>query len=109
MTSHPPCIKRKFLSINNLYKFETAQIMFKYKNKQLPQAFQNFFTLKTFCMKTRSNSSSFCRTTASQQSLKFVGPKIWNTIPPAIRDCQSSSIFKRKLTQHLLNLLQIPG
>ena len=61
-------------------------------------------------MKTRSNSqiiSSFCRTTASQQSLKFVVPKIWNTIPPAIRDCQSSSIFKRKLTQHLLNRSQI--
>ena len=104
--------ENKFLSINNLYKFETAQIMFKHKNKQLPQAFQNFFTLKTFCMKTRSNSqiiSSFCRTTVSQQSLKFVGPKIWNTIRPAIRDCQSSSVFKRKLTQHLLNRLQIPG
>ena len=48
--------ENKFLSINNLYKFETAQIMFKHKNKQLPQAFQNFFTLKTFCMKIRSNS-----------------------------------------------------
>ena len=50
--------ENKFLSINNLYKFETAQIMFKHKNKQLPQAFQNFFTLKTLCMKTRSNSQS---------------------------------------------------
>ena len=35
----PTMHENKFLSINNLYKFETAQLMFKHKNKQLPQAF----------------------------------------------------------------------
>ena len=38
----PTMHENKFLSINNLYKFESAQIMFKHKNKQLPRAFQNF-------------------------------------------------------------------
>ena len=34
----PTMHETKFLSINNLYKFETAKIMFKHKNKHLPQA-----------------------------------------------------------------------
>ena len=33
----------QLLTINNLYNLEIAQMMFKYENKQLPPAFNNFF------------------------------------------------------------------
>ena len=46
----------QLLTINNLYNLEIAQMMFKYENKQLPPAFNNFFTQKSLKMKTRSNS-----------------------------------------------------
>ena len=78
--------------------------MFKYENKQLPQAFNNFFTQKSLKMKTRSSSQiiSHCfRTKVSQQSLKFVGPKLWNKIPSEIRHSHSSNTFRKKLIQHL--------
>ena len=93
----------QLLTINNLYNLEIAQMMFKYENKQLPQAFNNFFTQKSLKMKTRSNSqiiSNCFRTKVSQQSLKFVGPKLWNKIPSEIRHSHSSNTLK-KLTQHL--------
>ena len=70
----------QLLTINNLYNLEIAQMMFKYENKQLPQAFNNFSTKKFLKMKTRSNSqiiSNCFRTKVSQQSLKFVRPKLW--------------------------------
>ena len=79
----------QLLIINNLYNLEIVQMMFKYKNKQLPPAFNNFFTQKSLKMKTRSNSqiiSNCFRTKVSQQSLKFVGPK------PGLR---TRSIFNR--------------
>ena len=34
----------QLLTINNLYNLEIAQMMFKYENKQLPPAFNNFLT-----------------------------------------------------------------
>ena len=89
---------------SNLYNLEIAQLMFKYENKQLPQAFNNFFTQKSLKMKTRSNSqiiSNCFRTKVSQQSLKFVGPKLWNKILSKIIHSQSSNTFRKKLTQHL--------
>ena len=94
----------QLLTINNLYNLEIAQMMFKYENKQLPQAFNNFFTQKFLEMKTRSNSqiiSNCFRTKVSQQSLKFVGPKLWNKIPSEIRHSHSSNTFRKKLTQYL--------
>ena len=69
----------QLLTINNLYNLEIAQMMFKYENKQLPPAFNNFFTQKFLKMKTRSNNqiiSNCFRTKVSQQSLKFLGPKL---------------------------------
>ena len=94
----------QLLTINNLYNLEIAQMMFKYENKQLPPAFNNFFTQKSLKMKTRSNSqiiSNCFRTKVSQQSLKFVGPKLWSKIPSEIRHSHSSNTFRKKLTQHL--------
>ena len=88
----------QLLTINNLYNLEIAQMMFKHENNQLPKAFNNFFTKKSFTMKTRSHSqmiSNRSRTAVGQQSLKFVGPKIWNKIPLEIRHCRSNNIFKK--------------
>ena len=94
----------QLLTVNNLYNLEIAQMMFKYENKQLPQAFNNFFTQKCLKIKTRSNSQvipNCFRTKVSQQSMKFVGPKLWNKIPSEIRHSHSSNTFRKKLTQHL--------
>ena len=44
----------QLLTINNLYNLEIAQMMFQYKNKQLPQAFNNFFTQKSLKMITEA-------------------------------------------------------
>ena len=92
------------LSIKNLYKLEIAQMMFKHENKQLPQAFHNFFAQKSYHIQTRSNSqlvSNCFRTKVSQQSLKFIGPKVWNKIPFEIRQSNNCNTFKKKLTQYL--------
>ena len=90
----------QLLTINNLYNLEIAQMMFKYENKQLSQAFNNFFTQKSLKMKTRSNSqiiSNCFRTKVSQQSLKFVGPKLWNKITSEISLFACLTLFGHRL------------
>ena len=100
----------QLLTINNLYNLEIAQMMFKYVNKQLPPALNNFFTQKSLKMKTISNSqiiSNCFRTKVSQQSLKFVGPKLWNKISLEIRHSHSSYTF-RKNSLNTWHVFQIP-
>ena len=66
------------LSIKQLYKTEIGVLMFKYHKKLLPQAFENFFTFKSFNMNTRSCSQiipNYCKSSVAQQSLSYIGPK----------------------------------
>ena len=49
----------------------------------LPIPTQQLFQLKACQIKTRNDSQiiSLCfKTTVCQQSIKFIGPKIWNTL-----------------------------
>ena len=46
----------------------------------------------------------FQRLGATQNSINFMGPKIWNEIPADIRDSHSAQSFKLKLKNYLLSL-----
>ena len=72
------------LSIEDIFKHEVAVFMFKYHNHFLPPAFDHIFQSKTSSIITQRNSHlipSFCRITVNQQSIRYIGPKIWNSIP----------------------------
>ena len=90
-------IENKLLAIRQLYNTEIAIVMYKYKKNFLPDALQNLFQIKTSQIKTRSNSqivSSSFKTTISQQSIKYVGPKVWNALPIEIKNSNSLALFK---------------
>ena len=91
------------LTIEDIFKHEVAVFMLEYHNHSLP-AFDHIFQSITSSIITRRNSHlipSFCRNTVSQQSIRYIGPKIWNSIPLPIRKSRSLSAFKRKPKQHL--------
>ena len=93
------------LTIEDIFKHhEVTVFMFNYHNHSLPPAFDHIFQSKTSSIITRRNIRlipSFCRNTVSQQSIRYTGPKIWNSIPLPIRKSRSLGAFKRKLKQHL--------
>ena len=39
----------------------------------------------------------------SKRSFSYVGAKVWNDIPNAIRNVESTHLFKRKMKVHLLD------
>ena len=86
-------------NIQQLYKLNIAIFMYKFFNKQLPTAFNNVFQTKTSNVITRSNSqiiSISCKNTVSKQSIRYIGPKIWNQLPTSIKKSNSLSAFNKK-------------
>ena len=99
--------KNSLLTIDKLYRYEIALFMFKFHMKQLPSAFSDIFLMKKYSIGSRNNSNIIpmaCRISLSQQSIRYVGPKIWNEVPPSIRKCKALSSFKSKLLVYFLNL-----
>ena len=75
-------------NIQILYKLSIATFMYKFFNKQLPIAFNNIFETKTCNVVTKNNSQITpisCKNTVSKESLRYIGPKIWNQLPTSIK------------------------
>ena len=77
-------IKNELLNIQQLHESEIAILMYKFQKRTLPIPIQQLFQLNPCQIKIRSDSqiiSSCFRKTICQQSIKLIGPKLWNTLP----------------------------
>ena len=45
-----------------------------------------------------------CSTNIGQQSMQYLGPKIWNSLPKLVKDCKTVKTFQKQLTKHLLGV-----
>ena len=80
-------IKINILPLPKLFEFETAKIVYSYKLNLLPKIFDNYFSYAKSC---RSRTTRFLlknhltislfKSNRTQRSIKFIGPKIWNSI-----------------------------
>ena len=107
--ANPYYAKLKILKLQDLVKPETAAFVYNYKSGQLPPTFQNYFTaLNNIHVKpTRATSShnffvSFFKTLKLQRSIKYLGPKIWNSLDHEIKNSKSLKTFKSRLKYSLL-------
>ena len=96
------------LKIIDLYTYEVAKLMHQHTMQKLPHCFTSFFTniSHIHAKNTRSNSKNnfyFLKysTTRCQKSIRFHGPKIWNSLSPEIRN-QPYFKFKNNLKKHFL-------
>jgi len=85
--------KYNMLTIDQIFSVEIAKFMFQFKSKKLPVIFDNSFNL----IKDASNNAiksaiknNFClplyKTRRGQKSIKYLGVKLWNSIPEKMRD-----------------------
>ena len=84
--------KTNVLPFPELIKFEIAKILYTYNNNCLPPSFDHYFT---FAKNSHSRMTRFSsqeqmviplyKTNRLQRSIKYVGPKIWNSIPLEVR------------------------
>ena len=86
-SSKPFYIKTNILPLPKLFEFETAKIVYSYKFNLLPKIFDNYFSYAKSChsrtirfsLKNHLTISLF-KSNRSQRSIKYIGPKIWNSI-----------------------------
>ena len=97
-----------FFSIDQLLSKDIATFLYKFNNKLLPKTFEKFFQLNECNNRaTRSNSQIIpisCSTNIDQQSMQYLGPKIWNNLPKLVKDCKTVKTFQKQLTKRLLNV-----
>ena len=90
--------KLEILKLCDVHKYLVSQYVFKRKN--------SFLSNITPFRSTRQQHnlvSCFQRLTVCQHSLSYSGPKIWNTLPPEIKNCDKFGLFKRNLKKFLLS------
>ena len=106
-----PIIERlKWLSMDKKYIYEICIFIFKIKAHEMPD---RLFELQTAnevrgtAITTRQNNHLFIprtRTNYGARNLYIEGPRLWNSLPDDMTNCQSLSCFKRKLFNYLFQL-----
>lgn len=101
--SSPLFRKTKIIKLTDLITFHINVFMYKFHNKALPPAFESFFKQvnKIHNYNTRHSSKSsyslpLVRTNYGLFSIKYQGPKIWNSLDEQLRQF-SLTKFKRSL------------
>ena len=100
--------KLNILKISDLYTLQAACFMYNYSKGLLPQLFNYYFVLNN-CINTYETRNScnmyvpFFHYKLSRSSIRFIGPKIWNTIDTELKQSPLFSSFKRKYKMQLIN------
>jgi len=79
-----------------------AVLTFKTQQTSSPQYLNQHISLRTSACNTRSSSVPlqyvpFRRTSFARRSFSTAAPLTWNSLPPAVFNCDSLSIFKSRL------------
>ena len=102
--------KLRTLKLVDMVFLEMALFMFKFKIKILPVQFSNYF-MKTYQVYQKFTRASLdnnyfiirLKTSKTQQSIKYQGPLIWNSLDASSKTCKTLTVFKTKLKKTLLN------
>ena len=97
------------LKLNDLYIYEIAKFMCQYVHNMLPSQFNNYFsfTHNIHSHETRNSTSKAMTLTCystnrNQNSIKYKGVKIWNSIPSHLKSF-SFQKFKHEYKKFLLD------
>ena len=98
----------KFLTIDSLYKFETAKFIHLWQNNKLPADFNDFMERINHSYGTRANSLHHLKlaqpkTELGKTSIRFQGAKLWNNIPYHLQMEWVTKKFNENFKTYLLD------
>ena len=101
--------KLGILKLADLVKFEKALFVFKFKMKTLPAQFSKYFCEVSSVHKRSTQTSTqnnyfmpFLKKSKPQNSIRYQGPLIWNSLDSSIKNSKSIKSFKSNLKRTLL-------
>ena len=111
--SEPLFKSLNLLKLNNLIEFQILSFVYQWSHKLLPSCFNEYFkfTSSVHSHSTRQSCNGnlyvvSVNTTQLQyglRSLKFAGPRLWNSLPTCITNTSSLTIFRKTLKTSILN------
>ena len=94
--------KHGILTLDDLFIYEVAALMFKYRSNNVPYNLSQYFTLTSDIHKLNTRSCSYdtyylpwFKINKLQHSIKFTGVKVWNKIPNEIKNCYLNAFLKK--------------
>ena len=101
----------KLLKLSDIFELRLLTFVFDSVNKTSPECFHNFFVFNSsvhqYCTRQASQGDLYLTRQNSLQyglkSLRYLGAKLWNTLPAELRNAPSKISFKAKLKTYLLN------
>ena len=100
--THPLFLQSKIMKFTDIVKLQTAQVLYKAKNKKLPCNIQKLFNVRQLCYNLRGklNFDRFkIRTTRKSFCISICGVKQWNSLNVELKQCLSMMQFKRRYKQ----------
>jgi len=96
------------LPVEQRINYKLAVLTFKTQQTSSPQYLSLHISLRTSARNTRSSSVPlmrvpFRRTSFARRSFSTAAPMTWNSLPPAVLNCDSLSTFKSRLKTHLFS------
>ena len=88
----------KLLRIDDIHALQLGMFMHSVENKTLPKTLLNIFSknfqFHSYPTRLRNNfRPEFCRTNIKKFTVVSLGPKLWNSLPPSIKNNNLSSVF----------------
>ena len=109
--SEPLFKSLNLLKLNDLIEFQILSFIYQWSHKLLPPCFSEYFkfTSSVHSHSTRQscNRNLYVASVNTAQyglrSLKFAGPRLWNSLPTCITNTSSLRIFRKTLKTSILN------
>ena len=95
------------LKLHQIKLMQTAEFMYRYTKRELPNAFDNYFDLvmdiHSYHIRNPAQyRGEFARTNTRSFAIKIAGPSLWNSLPQVLRDIPSRPHFKRELKLYIM-------
>ena len=109
--ANPIFVSLRIQKFEDIMKLQIGKVtgMCLYKNSLLPDSFNDMFLLNCdiHSYNTRSKNSfrlPYCRTNVRKFSLRFQGPKIFNSLSYEIQNASRTTLFNAKLKSFFLGI-----
>ena len=97
----------KILKVYDIAKTALLVLMHKSRNNTLPHKFQTYFQLTSqihsyYTRGAEKYAIPYARTRCRLNSLQVIGPRFWNSLPPALQEIKTLQRFKSKLKEFFI-------
>lgn len=94
------------LSIYDINRYYVGIFIFNWLHDNAPSTFRNYFQLRNDPYPNRAPNQltvPYFRLRSAQLGIRYVGVKLWNSLPTTITGCKTLNTFKKRLKEYLIS------